>query len=324
MSVHHGTVTIDTPARQEFFDVTDAAGAVRRGDRGGRRDRRRLLRSTPAAASCCRRSPRTSPTTARSSCSRTPSTCSPRSPRRPVTRGSTSTPGRSTSATPPRCATSCPTWGLNTDGHIISSILGRSVTVPPGRLRPGAGRVRPGLVRRPRLGAAPHAHRPLPGPRRLTCSSTPWTSGPPTSRSCCTTSGCAGSPSRRRPCDVPPRTATAWSSTRTSCSRSSSSWYAGAPRGIDTDGHEAVIALTGQAESLVLVDRAGRPTRPGAVVARRPGGGRGHRAAATTSASTRPFAVTGQPTPSATWPAAKLLWLARHEPHTLDVHAPRS
>jgi sugar (pentulose or hexulose) kinase len=84
----------------------------------------------------------------------------------------------------------------------------------------------------------------------------------------------------------------------------------------DVARHEAVIAITGQAESLVINDRRGTPVRPGmswlddravaeaAELAERFGTGYA-------------FAVTGQPYPSATWPAAKLRWLGRHEPETL-------
>ncbi|PRY18556.1 FGGY-family carbohydrate kinase [Kineococcus rhizosphaerae] len=90
---------------------------------------------------------------------------------------------------------------------------------------------------------------------------------------------------------------------------------AGEPR-----GHEAVLSLTGQAESLVLNDADGRPVRPGlswldaraAAQAREIGEEFGVEDA---------FARTGQPVPTATWPAAKLRWLAQHEPATLRAAA---
>ncbi|MFY0407755.1 FGGY-family carbohydrate kinase [Solicola sp. PLA-1-18] len=88
----------------------------------------------------------------------------------------------------------------------------------------------------------------------------------------------------------------------------------------DTSAHDAVIVLTGQAESLVLNDEHGRPVRPGmswlddraatlaVEIAERFG----------TDAA---FAVTGQPVSSATWPAAKLRWLGHHEPAVLEKTA---
>ena len=75
--------------------------------------------------------------------------------------------------------------------------------------------------------------------------------------------------------------------------------------------------LTGQAESLVLNDGSGDALRPAlswlddraTAEAAEIGDHFGADAA---------FAVTGEPSPSATWPAAKLRWLARHEPRTLE------
>lgn len=85
--------------------------------------------------------------------------------------------------------------------------------------------------------------------------------------------------------------------------------------GLDVAGHEAVIALTGQAESLVLNDRTGRPVRPALSWlddrATAEADELGERFGA------EAFAVTGEPFASSTWPAAKLRWLARHEPGTL-------
>ncbi|MFW0795688.1 FGGY family carbohydrate kinase [Gordonia sp. CPCC 205515] len=85
----------------------------------------------------------------------------------------------------------------------------------------------------------------------------------------------------------------------------------------DVTGHEAVIVVTGQAESLILVDRHGDPVRPGMSWL-------DDRATAEVdelAANFDPddaFATTGEPSPSATWPAAKLRWLAKHEPATLE------
>lgn len=88
----------------------------------------------------------------------------------------------------------------------------------------------------------------------------------------------------------------------------------------ETASHDAVIALTGQAESLVLNDHTGTPARPALSWL--------DDRAGTEAAELgehfgidEAFAVTGEPSPSATWPAAKLLWLARHEPRTLDATA---
>ncbi|MFH8252035.1 L-fuculokinase [Microbacterium sp. B2969] len=83
---------------------------------------------------------------------------------------------------------------------------------------------------------------------------------------------------------------------------------------------EAVIALTGQAESLVLLDRQGAPVRAGlswlddrAVDEAREIGEH--------FGAEQAFAVTGEPFSSTTWPAAKLRWLRRHEPDALAAAA---
>lgn len=89
----------------------------------------------------------------------------------------------------------------------------------------------------------------------------------------------------------------------------------------DTSAHRAVIAITGQAESLVLVDVAGRPVRPAISWL----DGRATSEAAEIADTFSPghaFQVTGEPEPSATWPAVKLRWLAKHEPESLrSAHA---
>ncbi|SDT12836.1 FGGY-family carbohydrate kinase [Microlunatus soli] len=84
------------------------------------------------------------------------------------------------------------------------------------------------------------------------------------------------------------------------------------------DLQHAIIALTGQAESLVLVDHQGHSMGPGLSwlddratdEATEIGEHFGIDAA---------FAITGEPAPSATWPAAKLRWLARHDPARLEA-----
>lgn len=83
------------------------------------------------------------------------------------------------------------------------------------------------------------------------------------------------------------------------------------------DGKEAAqIVVTGQAESLVMVDGAGAVLAPGIswLDARSD-----HEATEMRDhfAATRAFAVTGQPQPVATWPATKLRWLSRHRPDVL-------
>lgn len=80
----------------------------------------------------------------------------------------------------------------------------------------------------------------------------------------------------------------------------------------------AHIVVTGQAESLVLLDGRGRPVAPGiswmdersAEEAMEIGERFG---------ALHAFAVTGQPEPVPTWPATKLRWLAKHQPRLLDV-----
>jgi sugar (pentulose or hexulose) kinase len=86
----------------------------------------------------------------------------------------------------------------------------------------------------------------------------------------------------------------------------------------NTSGHDAVIALTGQAESLVLVDRHGTPVRPGMSWLDDRATGEAAELAERFDAD-QAFAITGEPTPSSTWPAAKLRWLRRHEPEVLGA-----
>ncbi|MHC5797123.1 FGGY-family carbohydrate kinase [Lacisediminihabitans sp. FW035] len=87
-----------------------------------------------------------------------------------------------------------------------------------------------------------------------------------------------------------------------------------------THDHDVIVSLTGQAESLVLTDREGVAVRPAmswlderaADEADTLGDLFGEDAA---------FAVTGEPFPSTTWPASKMLWLRRHEPTSLTDSA---
>lgn len=84
------------------------------------------------------------------------------------------------------------------------------------------------------------------------------------------------------------------------------------------DGREhAVIAVTGQAESLVLVDAVGSPVAPGISWMDERSGAQALEIEEQFGAEAG-FAVTGQPSPVPTWPATKLRWLAQHEPEALD------
>ncbi|MGV8874528.1 MAG: FGGY-family carbohydrate kinase [Rhodococcus sp. (in: high G+C Gram-positive bacteria)] len=85
----------------------------------------------------------------------------------------------------------------------------------------------------------------------------------------------------------------------------------------DTAGSEATIVLTGQAESLVLNDRHGDPVRPALSWL----DDRAMTEAAEMAdhfGADGAFAITGEPFPSATWPAAKLRWLAKNEPDVIE------
>lgn len=84
----------------------------------------------------------------------------------------------------------------------------------------------------------------------------------------------------------------------------------------DTAAHHAIIVLTGQAESLVLTDGTGRTVRP-AISWLDDRATSEAREFAEHFGAERAFAITGEPEPSATWPAAKLRWLSRHEPDKL-------
>jgi sugar (pentulose or hexulose) kinase len=87
--------------------------------------------------------------------------------------------------------------------------------------------------------------------------------------------------------------------------------------GADTARDSALIVLTGQAESLVVAGRHGRPLRPAiswldsrsVTEAQEMTGHFGAENA---------FAITGQPAAVPTWPATKLRWLSRHEPDVLE------
>ncbi|WP_298889727.1 FGGY family carbohydrate kinase [uncultured Serinicoccus sp.] len=78
----------------------------------------------------------------------------------------------------------------------------------------------------------------------------------------------------------------------------------------------ASIVLTGQAESLVLVDAQGQVVGPGiSWMDERSGDQAGEMAAAFDPDAA--FAITGEPEAVPTWPATKLRWLAQHHPEVL-------
>jgi sugar (pentulose or hexulose) kinase len=82
-------------------------------------------------------------------------------------------------------------------------------------------------------------------------------------------------------------------------------------------GH-ARIVVTGQAESLVLVDGDGRPVAPGISWLDERSVAQATEIAETFDAHLA-FATTGAPAPVPTWPATKLRWLHRHQPDVLGA-----
>ena len=87
--------------------------------------------------------------------------------------------------------------------------------------------------------------------------------------------------------------------------------------GADTARESALIVLTGQAESLVVTDRDGRPLRPAISWLDSRSATEAEEMIANFGAENA-FAITGQPTAAPTWPATKLRWLWRHEPDVLE------
>lgn len=88
-------------------------------------------------------------------------------------------------------------------------------------------------------------------------------------------------------------------------------------RDADPGRQNATIALTGQAESLVVLGSSGEPVFPG-MSWLDDRAGREAAAICDHFDGDTAFAVTGQPAASPTWPAAKLLWLAQNEPKVMD------
>lgn len=90
-----------------------------------------------------------------------------------------------------------------------------------------------------------------------------------------------------------------------------------AASGIVTGHEPATIVLTGQAESLVLIDGDGRATHPGIswLDARST---KEVEELEQRFGDEHAFEVTGQPVATSTWPATKLRWLSRHRPEVLE------
>lgn len=129
MSAHNGTVTIETPARQEFFDVTAqlvefvAVTGVRDG----------LVVAYSAHTSCCvMLQEESEDVTYFGTQLLLQDTLNVLAKIAPPTRheGQYLHPGPIHIRNAGELRDELPEWGLNTDGHIISSILGRSVAVP--------------------------------------------------------------------------------------------------------------------------------------------------------------------------------------------------
>jgi sugar (pentulose or hexulose) kinase len=87
--------------------------------------------------------------------------------------------------------------------------------------------------------------------------------------------------------------------------------------GADTARDPALIVLTGQAESLVVADGQGRPLRPAISWLDSRSVTEAQEMTDHFGAETA-FAITGQPAAAPTWPATKLRWLWRYEPHVLE------
>jgi xylulokinase len=85
-----------------------------------------------------------------------------------------------------------------------------------------------------------------------------------------------------------------------------------------TQPDKAHIVITGQAESLVLVDALGHPVAP-AISWMDERSGKEAMEIAERFDVTLSFSVTGQPEPVPTWPATKLRWLAKHQPRVLGA-----
>lgn len=129
MSAHHGSAVIETPARQEFFDVTQqfqefvASTGVRNG----------IAVAYSAHTSCCiLLQEESEDVTYFGTQLLLQDTLNVLAKITPPSRheGQYLHPGPIHIRNAGELRDELPAWGLNTDGHIISSILGRSETVP--------------------------------------------------------------------------------------------------------------------------------------------------------------------------------------------------
>lgn len=129
MVAHHGSMTVDTPARQEFFDVTTEMEAFV----SGTGVRNGLAVAYSAHTSCCVfLQEESEDVTYYGTQLILQDTLNVLAKIVPPTRheGQYLHPGPIHIRNAADLRGELPEWGLNTDGHIISSILGRSVTIP--------------------------------------------------------------------------------------------------------------------------------------------------------------------------------------------------
>lgn len=129
MNSRHATISIETPARQEFFDVTARLQdfVVETGMQDG------LVVAYSAHTSCCvLLQEESEDVTYYGTQLLLQDTLNVLARIAPPTRheGQYLHPGPIHIANAAELRDELPEWGLNTDGHIISSILGRSAVVP--------------------------------------------------------------------------------------------------------------------------------------------------------------------------------------------------
>ena len=87
----------------------------------------------------------------------------------------------------------------------------------------------------------------------------------------------------------------------------------------DVDPHTiTALAIASQGETLVVVDEAGQPLYPAIVWLDNRSQAEADEVAAQFGVETV-FQVTGQPEITPTWPATKILWLRRHQPHVFET-----
>ena len=129
MVSHYGSITIDTPARQEFFDVTTELELFvsQSGMQNG------IVIAYSAHTSCCvLLQEESEDVTYNGTQLLLQDTLNVLAKIAPPTRheGQYLHPGPIHIRNAAEHRNEPPAWGLNTDGHILSSILGRSETIP--------------------------------------------------------------------------------------------------------------------------------------------------------------------------------------------------